>query len=112
MIDDACQKAPARSLSAIGRTHGNGQELGLVGRDAAKGKAGIAAVKLQQQTMGAGRRQQRADVLSRPGALPERHKGLGMQAGRSIEIERTERRDREMHGHSLDRPACSSRLPA
>lgn len=74
MIDDTCEEAPARAASAIGRTYGNGQELGLVGRDAAKGEAGIGAVKLQQEPAGAGRRQQRADILSRPSALPERHK--------------------------------------
>ena len=109
MIDDGGQQTPREALAAMSRSHGDGQKLRFVGGHTAQSKARIMAVDLQQQTGHAGRGNELGKVLPRPDALAQDRERFGMQRGGPIEIERPQRRDGEMVGHSIDGTACTVR---
>jgi zinc D-Ala-D-Ala dipeptidase len=109
VIDDGGEQMARGSLATTGRPHGNGQKLRLVSGHTAQGEAGIVAIDLQQQAGHAGRGNEFGNVLPRPGALAEGSERFGMQRGGPIEIERPQRRDGEMVGHSIDGAACAIR---
>lgn len=109
MIDDGGQQAARETLAAMSRSHGDGQKLRFIGGHPAHGEARIVAIDLQQQTGHAGRGNELGKILPRPGALAEGHERFGMQRGGPIEIERRQRRDGEMVGHSIDGAARAIR---
>ena len=67
------------------------------------------AIDLQQQTGHAGRGNERGKILAGPGTLAESRERFGMQRGGAVEIERPQRRDGEMVGHSIDGTARAVR---
>jgi zinc D-Ala-D-Ala dipeptidase len=109
MIDDGGQQMASETLAAMSRSHGDGQELRFIGGHTAQSQAHVMAIDLQQQTGHAGRGNELGKIPPRPGALAERHERFGMQCRRPIEIERPQRRDGDMVGHSIDGTACAIR---
>ena len=109
MIDDGGEQTARNAPATTGRSHGDGQKLRLVSGHTAQGEARIVAVDLQQQTGHAGRGNEFGNVLPRPGALAEGCERFGMQRGGPLEIERAQRCDGEMVGHSIDGAARAVR---
>ena len=88
MIDDRGEQAARATLPAMGRPHGEGQELRLIGRHLAHREARIPTIDLQQQTGHARQYYQFGKILPCPDALAEGHERFGVQRRRPVKIER------------------------
>lgn len=89
--DNQFHQGATRPATPTIRPYGDGQQLGLVGRDAPERKADLLSAALEHETGDPGRGKELGHLPPRPAALSQWRERLGVKGGSEVEIERSQR---------------------